>query len=118
MTCLQNNMEHLRSECLNAVVSYTRIEAQNTRLNTGVARACHDIIDKECADEVEKKDEGSVMHCLIEFKAEQTGDSSKMDEKCAMVIEHWQILTMQDWKFSNKFKKSCQADVKQLCGEP
>ena len=59
------------------------------------------------------------MHCLIEFKTEQEAntDNRVLDEKCGTVIEHWQILTMKEWKFSNKFKKMCQADVKQLCGD-
>ena len=58
------------------------------------------------------------MHCLIEFKSEHESQTDRMNEGCATVIEHWQILTMKDWKFSNKFKKMCQADVKQLCGDP
>ena len=55
MTCLQDNLEHLREDCLAAVLSYTKVQAQNTRLNMGVARACHDIIDKQCSEEVRWK---------------------------------------------------------------
>ena len=63
------------------------------------------------------KDEGSVLHCLLEYKM----SNAKMMEtdprmtKCNTVLEHWQILTMTDWRFSPRFKRVCQKDVKNLC---
>lgn len=59
------------------------------------------------------KDEGGVLKCLIQFKVEK-GDAL-MGEACAAAVEHWQILALKDWRFSAKFKKACQKDVKAIC---
>lgn len=48
----QERLGQLSSECRGAIESYTRVEAKNVKLNTAVARACHEVIDKECAEEV------------------------------------------------------------------
>ena len=55
------------------------------------------------------------MHCLVEYKTEHEGSESKMTKKCSVIVEHWQILSLTDWKFSTKFKKACQKDVKENC---
>ena len=41
-----------------------------------------------------------------------------MDEKCSAAVEHWQILSLEDWKFSFKFKNACKDDIKLLCEHP
>ena len=30
-------------------------------------------------------------------------------------VEHWQILSMKDWRFSYQFKESCKKDIKDNC---
>ena len=61
------------------------------------------------------KDEGDVLQCLIRLKEEE---EEGMDEKCSAAVEHWQILSLEDWKFSFKFKNACKDDIKQLCQRP
>jgi Golgi apparatus protein 1 len=60
-----------------------------------------------------------MMTCLIEAKlaydSRKPEDTSRMDDKCATAIEHWQILTMEDWAFSAQFKQSCTKDVRKFC---
>lgn len=61
--CLQENLEELGAECLNAIKTYTEMEAKNVILNPIIAQACHSYIDKNCQDEIQHKDEG----LLIQF---------------------------------------------------
>ena len=35
--------------------------------------------------------------------------------QCRTVVEQWQILTMQDWRFSFKFKEACKDDIQDHC---
>ena len=58
------------------------------------------------------QDEGGVMRCLIEVKMRK---DSGLDEQCTTAIDHWQILSLKDWRFSAKFKKACQKEVKGIC---
>lgn len=117
LQCLQDNMDSLGSECLNAVKTYTEIEAKNAVLNPVIAGACHQIIDNHCAEEVSHKDEGVVIQCLIQFRDAHANDGV-MDEKCSAAVEHWQILSLKDWKFSFKFKDACKSDIRKLCLHP
>lgn len=112
LQCLQDHFEALNEECQTSIREYTVLEAKNARLNAKIGRACHEIIDKECGDEVSMKDEGGVMRCLIEFRMLH---EELMGETCSTAVEHWQILTLKDWRFSSKFKKACSSDVKGLC---
>lgn len=89
------------------------MEAKNAILNPVIASACHVIIDKECQEEVQRKDEGLVIQCLIKYKEEQ--GSENMDEKCSAAIEHWQILSLKDYRFSYKFKDACKKDILEQC---
>ena len=59
-----------------------------------------------------RRDEGSIMHCLIEIRMNKP---ESMNEKCLMVVEQWQIISLKDWRFSPKFKSACKEDVKKLC---
>ena len=52
------------------------------------------------------------MRCLIEIKLRK---DSALGDECSVAVEHWQILSLKDWKFSAKFKKSCQKEVKAIC---
>ena len=52
---------------------------------------------------------------MIRLKEE---NEEGMDEKCSAAVEHWQILSLEDWKFSFKFKNACKDDIKQLCEHP
>ena len=73
------------------------MEAKNAILNPIIASTCHLIIDKECQEEVQRKDEGLVIQCLIKFREEQAPEN--MDEKCSAAIEHWQLMSLKDYRY-------------------
>ena len=108
-TCLQDNFDNLGEECLSSIRTYTEMEAKNVILNPVIAANCHDHIDKFCQEEVEHKDEGLVIQCLIKHRPEL------MDDKCSASLEHWQILSLKDWRFSYQFKESCKNDIRKNC---
>ena len=113
-TCLQDNFENLGEECLSSIRTYTEMEAKNVILNPVIAANCHKYIDKNCQEEVEHKDEGLVIQCLIKFRDD---NAQNMDDKCAASLEHWQILSLQDWRFSYQFKESCKNDIREHCAK-
>lgn len=65
--------------------------------------------------QVQGRDEGAILRCLVEYKMHYEKELNPMDTKCVTAIEHWQILSLKDWKFSRKFKSECQNDVAALC---
>ncbi|CAD5121834.1 unnamed protein product [Dimorphilus gyrociliatus] len=75
-------------------------------LNQIFARACAPMVAKFCHDIVEEE----IITCLIKHKTKED-----MDEKCASGIEHHQILTLRDYRFSRKFKLSCSNSVQTIC---
>jgi Golgi apparatus protein 1 len=116
LKCLQDNLNSLGPECSNAVRTYTEMEAKNAVLNPVIAAACHGIIDQHCQEEVSHKDEGTVIQCLIKFRDDHEADGG-MDDKCSAAVEHWQILSMNDYKFSFKFKDACKHDIRKECAK-
>ena len=50
--CLQDNLDLLGHECKRSVVRQTKIEAKDATLNTKVMRACAEVIEEHCAQEV------------------------------------------------------------------
>ena len=108
-TCLQDNFDNLAEECQGAIRTYTEMEAKNVILNPVIAANCHEHIDKFCTDEVAHKDEGLVIQCLIKHRPEID------DDKCSAALEHWQILSLKDWRFSYQFKESCKNDIRKHC---
>ena len=97
LQCLQENFDNLQEECHQAIQQYTEMEAKNAILNPIIASTCHLIIDKECQEEVQRKDEGLVIQCLIKFREEQP--PGNMDEKCSAAIEHWQLMSLKDYRY-------------------
>ena len=54
------------------------------------------------------------MECLIRHKMDhlEKGQGA-MKKKCRTVVEHWQIITLQDWRFSASFKQACKHDIRE-----
>ena len=52
---LQDNLDNLGEECLEAIKSYTQMEAKNVVLNPVIAASCHGYIDKYCNEEASHK---------------------------------------------------------------
>jgi len=117
--CLQDNISNLNGECLNIVSKYTSIEARNPFLHPIISKACNNLINRKCGLEAKAQDGSGVMDCLLRHKLEHPlGSKGAMNTKCRTVVEHWQILTLQDWKFSFKFKEACTDDIRQHCTNP
>ena len=57
------------------------------------------------------QDEGLVIQCLIKSRDVH----QDLDDKCVAAVEHWQILSMKDWRFSYQFKDSCKKDIQEHC---
>lgn len=52
------------------------------------------------------------MECLIDYK---TDDSTPLNSKCRSAVEHFQLISMKDFRFNAHFKKACKADINHLC---
>lgn len=52
------------------------------------------------------------MECLIEYKM---NTDTTMNSKCRAAVEHFQIIAMQDFRFSAQFKRACKADIAHHC---
>jgi len=117
--CLQENFADLNPECKATVEEYTKIEAKNPYLHPVISKACFNVIDRKCGLEAKAGDGQGVMECLVRHKMEHPAGAPKaMNKKCRVVVEQWQILTMQDWKFSFEFKEACKNDIQNHCNNP
>jgi len=109
----------LDKECQKTVSMYTRIEARNPYLHPIISKACSNLIERKCGLEAKAQDGSGVMECLVRHKMEHPlGTKGAMNTKCRTVVEHWQILTLQDWRFSFKFKEACKDDIREHCTDP
>ena len=117
--CLQVNLANLDTECRHKVEQLTQIEARNPYLHPVISKACSNLIDKKCGMEAKAGDGGGVMECLVRHKIDHpAGSKGAMNSKCRTVVEQWQILTLQDWRFSFRFKEACKLDIKDHCRDP
>ncbi|XP_071784755.1 Golgi apparatus protein 1-like isoform X1 [Asterias amurensis] len=111
LNCLQDNVEKLQDDCRKMIGNFTVEEAEDIKMNRKLMAACAPMIKKFCKDFLSKKvDEGAALQCLIDHKNDE-----EMDQKCAIGIEHFQLIQLQDYRFNFKFKEACRKDVVQLC---
>ncbi|GFS06290.1 Golgi apparatus protein 1 [Elysia marginata] len=111
LECLQENLEQLRPACRAAVGNFTEEEMGDVELDRILMKACTPMIKRFCEDLLHNDampDE--VLECLIEHKAH-----NDMDEKCAVGIEHHQIVSLKDFRFNHKFREACQSSVEKYC---
>ncbi|CAG9814540.1 unnamed protein product [Phaedon cochleariae] len=106
MQCLQDNLEELEDKCHDVVASYTEIEAQRVDLNPFISKYCNMIIESLCGNDAD------VMECLIENKNHA---QVKARPACRASIEHFQLISLKDYKFNNKFKMACKSHAMRLC---
>eukprot|EP00090_Calanus_glacialis_P000340 TRINITY_DN10209_c0_g1_i1.p1 TRINITY_DN10209_c0_g1~~TRINITY_DN10209_c0_g1_i1.p1 ORF type:complete len:1124 (-),score=372.79 TRINITY_DN10209_c0_g1_i1:391-3762(-) len=119
LQCLQENLNNLDGACKKTVSKYTRIESRNPYLHPIISKACSNLIERKCGLESKAQDGSGVMECLMRHKMEHPlGSKGAMNTKCRTVVEHWQILTLQDWRFSFKFKEACKDDIREHCTDP
>ena len=107
MECLQNHLEDLNKECKKAVTSYTEEEAEHVELNPLITSACKEPLEKQCGNIYSGREDGDVMECLIAMK----NDVLKANPKCKAAVEHFQLISLKNYVFTNKFKENCRPYV-------
>ncbi|GFR07100.1 golgi apparatus protein 1 [Trichonephila clavata] len=113
MVCLQKNLKDLSTECQKAVSNFTEEESEHLELNYPLFFSCSTILHKHCNDLMAKDvDQGDLIQCLIMHKNEP---EMKMNPKCRISVEHFQLISLKNYKFSYKFKEACKKDVLHLC---
>lgn len=110
MQCLQDNLAKLQPGCKKAVSEYTENEAGDIELNPIVMTYCRGAMDRYC--EKESRENGDMMECLIAHKNEP---DFRQDLKCRAALEHYQIISLQSYHFSYKFKEACRPYVIRFC---
>ncbi|XP_034948080.1 Golgi apparatus protein 1 [Chelonus insularis] len=110
--CLQDNLDKLKEKCKSAVSNLTEDQAERVELNPVIMSACQRVMEKHCEDVLKfGKDEGDMMECLIEHKSEL----DRFDYKCKAAIEHFQLISLQNYHFTYKFMKACKPHVDHWC---
>lgn len=111
MICLQKNLDDLDEKCHDAIESFTEIEGQHAELNPYIMKYCRDIMESLCSSQM-KHDEGDIMECLIQHKNDPV---VKSNQNCRSSIEHFQIISLKDYRFTYKFKAACKVHALRLC---
>lgn len=55
-------------------------------------------------------DHGDVMECLYNHK-----DAEEMNEICRSYVDHFELISLRDYRFSYHFNQSCAEDIRQYC---
>lgn len=111
MMCLQKKLDEVDEKCRTAVELYTEIEAEHVELNPYIMKYCRNIIDSLCSTSM-KNDEGDVMDCLISNK---NNPVVKMNQPCRASIEHFQLISLKNYRFTYKLKVACKPYFKRFC---
>lgn len=109
--CLQNHIDSLTAECKKAITSYTEEEATHVELNPLIMTHCRDALEKQCEHIYSGREEGDIMECLISLK----NDVLKSNLKCRAAVEHFQLISLKNYVFTNKFKEACRPFVNRYC---
>lgn len=110
--CLQDNMENLQPDCKKAMMDLTEIQAEHTELNPYISANCKRVIEMFCSEE-QKKDEGDIMDCLIKQKNNPIVKTS--NSNCRASIEHFQLISLKNYRFTYKFKLACKPYALRFC---
>ncbi|XP_015515645.1 Golgi apparatus protein 1 [Neodiprion lecontei] len=111
--CLQDNLDSLEQKCKSAVGNLTEEQAEHVELNPVISSACEHIMEKHCEVELRAgRDEGDLMECLIEHKNDP---DLRKDYKCRAAVEHFQLLSLKNYRFTYKFKEACRPHVVRWC---
>ncbi|VDK72616.1 unnamed protein product [Onchocerca ochengi] len=118
MRCLQEYFQQDKfkkkySECSAAVSDYTKMMAKDTALNQALTKSCRPVISKYCQQYInEEIDHGDVLQCLLDNKARP-----EMTSKCRSYVNHFELITLRDFKFDERFAQYCSNDIKKYCTE-
>lgn len=89
---------------------FSENEAGDIELSPIIATYCRGAMNRFC--DKENRDNGDMMECLISHKNEP---EMRQDLKCRAAVEHFQIISLQDYHFSYKFKEACRPFVIRFC---
>ncbi|BFZ12791.1 hypothetical protein BsWGS_15830 [Bradybaena similaris] len=111
MDCLQSILEDLAETCRLAVINFTQETSEDVELDRTLMKFCTPMIKRFCNDLLNSDAmPNEVLTCLIEHK-----NDDRMAPKCAVSIEHRQIISLKDFRFSMKFHEACQDSVSHHC---
>lgn len=92
------------------ITDFTEIEAGDIELSPIIMKFCRSAMDHYC--DKENRENGDMMECLI---AHKNDPEMRQDVKCRAAIEHFQIISLQNYHFSFKFKEACRPFVSRFC---
>ncbi|CAG5131595.1 unnamed protein product, partial [Candidula unifasciata] len=111
MDCLQSILDDLGEKCRLAVINFTQETSEEIEMDRTLIKFCTPMIKRFCNDLLNSDAmPNEVLTCLIEHK-----NDDRMVPKCAASIEHRQILSLKDFRFSMKFHEACQESVSHHC---
>lgn len=93
-----------------AVADFTENQAGDIELNPVIMTYCRGAMKRFC-DKVNSEN-GDMMECLI---ANKNDPEMRQDVKCRAAIEHFQIISLQNYHFTYKFKEACRPYVIRFC---
>ncbi|GBP70609.1 Golgi apparatus protein 1 [Eumeta japonica] len=111
--CLQNKLKELSPKCKEAVTEFTEIQSGHIELNAVITMHCQSPMEKLCSSELRNtKKEDNIMDCLISHKNDP---EIKANIKCRAAIEHEQLISLKNYRFTRKFKYACKSYVMKFC---
>ncbi|KAE9535287.1 hypothetical protein AGLY_008020 [Aphis glycines] len=117
MLCLQDHFTNkkMTKECKESISRWTEAQAEDIQLNPVIRLHCKPFIQQFCSAELLSKDEigkNDVMDCLIKNK---NNPEMKTELKCRAAVEHFQLISMNDYRFTLSFKEACRSTVIRYC---
>ncbi|CAG0914941.1 unnamed protein product [Notodromas monacha] len=110
--CLQEKMSELSAKCKSKIVDLTVDEDRHAEDNPYVMEHCLKAANEFCHEFVKgDAEEEDLFECLVEHKSR----IAERNPKCYAAITHFQLITLEDVRFSRKFEKACGDDIKNFC---
>ncbi|KAL1491212.1 hypothetical protein ABEB36_011845 [Hypothenemus hampei] len=109
MQCLQDNYNELDSQCKDTIRLFTEFQSEHAELNFYVNKYCSKIIASLCNS---AEQEENTMDCLISHKNDPV---IRSNPSCRGSIEHFQIISLNDYRFSAKFALACKPYAMRFC---
>lgn len=89
---------------------FTENEAGDVALNPIIMAYCRSAMERYC-DKIDREN-GDMMECLI---AHKNDPELKQELKCRAALEHFQIISLQNYHFTYRFKTACRPYVMRFC---
>lgn len=113
ISCLQTKIKELGPKCREIVNNFTETQSGHIELNAVVNVNCRVPIQRLCLSELKsKKEEDDIMECLISHK---NHPDIKSNTNCRAAIDHEQLISLKNYRFTRKFKNACKSYVLRFC---